>query len=65
MSPHAQPRIAEAVEFDRFSVKDFAESGFSPQCMFVDQSTSGSFLENRSEKTLVAPKGIRFITLMA
>ena len=50
----AQPRIAEAVEFDRFSVKDFAESGFSPLCMFVDQSTSGSFLENRSEKTLVA-----------
>ena len=38
--------VAKLIEFNRFSVKEFAESGFAPNCMFVDQSTAGFFLEN-------------------
>ena len=39
-------RVAKLIEFNRFSVKEFAETGFAPNCMFVDQSTAGFFLEN-------------------
>ena len=38
--------VAKFIEFNRFSVKEFAETGFAPNCMFVDQSTAGFFLEN-------------------
>lgn len=44
-------RVAKLIEFNRFSVKEFAETGFAPNCMFVDQSTAGFFLENMIKGT--------------
>ena len=54
--------VAKLVEFNRFSIEEFAESGFAPNCMFVDQSTSGSFLENRISGTLNANKATIYST---
>lgn len=51
LAPSAPPPTAD-IEIDQFSMQRFGQIGFTPQCLFVDQSSPQGYLETKIAKTL-------------
>lgn len=51
-APFASGAVAD-IEFDRFSGQRFAQIGFTPQCLFADESSPQGYLETKIDETLL------------